>query len=243
MARFFRVNRINALAESKSGRYLAYATGEILLIFFGITLALWFSNLNEERSLREIELATLQELAENLRAHMDTVEANIARDRSSLGDCEKIVDLFDKRDPWLNEHSPIMYNCRTWTSPYMQDAAYESLRLRGTDLLSNRDVRSAIVFLYKNVYDRLLGDTDRTNWVFETAVWGPVYARYFEHRSAETVRPSDYDAVVEASEFRNALLRHMLLLEVSMADQEETLTKTRETLGQVEEEAFRLSAD
>jgi len=243
MVRFFRISRMNALVESKLGRYMAYATGEILLIFFGITLALWFSNLNEQQRLRETELATLQELAQNLRANADTIDANIARDRSSLEDCEKIVGLLDKRDPWLNEHSPIMYNCRRWTSPYLQDAAYESLRLRGTDLISNKDVKSAIVDLYENVYERLVGDTDWSQKAFETHVWGPIYARYFEHRSRETVKPSDYDTVVEASEFGNALVRHMLLLEVSMDDQEETLTKTRETLGRVEDEVFRLSTD
>ena len=232
-----------ALEESSFGRYLAYAAGEILLIFFGITLALWFSDRNEQQSFREAELATLQEMAENLRANVDTIETNITRDQSSLGDCDKMVDLLENRNPWSSEHSPVMFNCRTWSSPYLQEAAYESLRLQGSDLISNPEVRFSVISLYENVYESLRGDIDWSQRAFETSVWGPIYARYLEHRSPERVRPSDYDSFVESSEFKNALVRHMLLVEVSIGEQAETQERTRETLELVETQILRLSDD
>lgn len=188
MAKLFRASRMRALVETRFGRYLAYATGEILLIFLGITLALLFSNWNEERDLRRAELTALGEIASNLRANVGFFEENIQLDQSSLSDCEEIVELIEGRAPWSSRHSPIMYNCRTWTSPYLHDAAYESLRLRGTDLIENSDVKNSIVSLFENEYEQLYGDIDWSQKTFEAAVWGlstPVFS------SIEVRKPLD----------------------------------------------------
>jgi hypothetical protein len=234
MARLLRTARVGAIAESRLGRYLGYAAGEVFQIFIGITLALWFSNLNEQRRLRIVEEATLGEIAANLRANADIIRGNIDRDRSSLADCDAIIELIDSRIPWTGAHSLAMDNCRTWTSPYLRDAAYESLRSRGTDLISEREVRNSIINLHEYVYEYLVNDTDWSQRAFEESVWGPVFARHIEHRGPQNSRPSDYAEFVESTEFRNALARHIRLLEVSIRRQEAALNDTLETLHLIE---------
>lgn len=236
MPGFFRGKRAEAVAESSSGRYLRYAIGEIFLIFVGITLALWFNNWNDQRQLRELELATLSEIAGNLRVNIDSLQANITRDENSFLDCQQIIELLDSRKAWLDEHSSIVSSCRTWTSPFFQDAAYESLRLRGSDLISDQLVRYSIINLYENVYAFLIGDVDRMQWGFESSVWSPIYVRHMEHQGLDNVQPSNYDELAQSSEFRNALYRHMSLLDFSINAQQEALAATRETLDLVEPE-------
>jgi len=229
--RFLRTSRIQALRESRIGRYLSYAVGEVLLIFIGITLALMFSNLNEERLLRKEEIAALKDIADNLESNLFIFDGNMKKDRSSLADCEKILDLIEDRSPWLAEHSLAMWNCRTWSSPYLHSAAYEALRLGGASLISNPMVRNSIINLFDNVYEKYLGDVDEAQVGYEREIWGPVYVRYMRARNRDTVRPSDYDEFVESGEFRNALERHMYLLDVSLREQEQALmNETRATL-------------
>jgi len=49
MIKFFRKIRQNLLSEGKTGNYLKYAIGEIILVMIGILLALQINNWNEKR--------------------------------------------------------------------------------------------------------------------------------------------------------------------------------------------------
>ena len=48
MAKFFRTFRQNSMAESRIGRYLLYAVGEIILLVIGILIAVQINLRNEE---------------------------------------------------------------------------------------------------------------------------------------------------------------------------------------------------
>ena len=49
MIKFFRKIRQNLLSEGKTGKYLKYAFGEIVLVVIGILIALQINNWNEKR--------------------------------------------------------------------------------------------------------------------------------------------------------------------------------------------------
>jgi hypothetical protein len=50
------------MSENKSGKYLKYAIGEIVLVVIGILIALSINNWNEEKKNKRIEASILQEL-------------------------------------------------------------------------------------------------------------------------------------------------------------------------------------
>jgi len=49
MLKSFRKIRQNFLSEGKTGKYLKYAIGEIILVVIGILIALQINNWNEEK--------------------------------------------------------------------------------------------------------------------------------------------------------------------------------------------------
>ncbi|MBT8376350.1 MAG: hypothetical protein KJO22_05740 [Bacteroidia bacterium] len=51
MIKFFRHIRFNLMSQNKTGKYLKYAIGEIILVVIGILIALQINNWNEERKL------------------------------------------------------------------------------------------------------------------------------------------------------------------------------------------------
>lgn len=68
MIKFFRRIRKNLLAEGKTGKYLKYAAGEIVLVVIGILIALQINNWNENR----ISLKHEKDLLINLKEDLDS---------------------------------------------------------------------------------------------------------------------------------------------------------------------------
>jgi hypothetical protein len=66
MLRFFRQIRQRLLTNSRFGKYLLYAVGEILLVVIGILIALQVDNINEVKKDRKKELAYLQRFQNDL---------------------------------------------------------------------------------------------------------------------------------------------------------------------------------
>jgi len=76
MINFFRKKRKNFVTDSKMGKYIKYALGEILLVMIGILLALQVSNWNKERISKDKEQLLLSALHEEFlenRMQLDTV--------------------------------------------------------------------------------------------------------------------------------------------------------------------------
>lgn len=74
MIKFFRKIRQNLLSEGKTGKYLKYAVGEIILVVFGILIALQINNWNEGRKQFRKSKALLEEFKRDLAR--DTIENN-----------------------------------------------------------------------------------------------------------------------------------------------------------------------
>ena len=60
--------------EKKSGKYLKYAIGEIVLVVIGILIALSINNWNEERKLKQLQIAYLNRLINDLDHDLMTIE-------------------------------------------------------------------------------------------------------------------------------------------------------------------------
>ena len=69
MIKFFRKIRQKLLLEGNTRRYFKYAIGEIILVVFGILIALWLNNLNQEKvnaqERKNLKLELKAELSEN----------------------------------------------------------------------------------------------------------------------------------------------------------------------------------
>ncbi len=89
MIKFFRQIRFNLMSENKTGKYLKYAIGEIVLVVIGILIALSINNWNQERNLqkkRDNLIASLledfeynsienQKINEGLKGQLTTMDA------------------------------------------------------------------------------------------------------------------------------------------------------------------------
>jgi len=74
MIKFFRQIRQNLLSEDKTGKYLKYATGEIVLVVIGILIALQLNNANEKSKLNLQGKIYTQSLIAELKSDLQILE-------------------------------------------------------------------------------------------------------------------------------------------------------------------------
>ena len=112
MFKFSRHIRQNLLMTNKTGKYLKYAIGEIILVMIGILLALQVSHWNNESADRKLEKRYLSELILDL--HTDSLVIARAKKSSDLQASTKIKLLGYYKEQKIKEDSLIYYFDEQW---------------------------------------------------------------------------------------------------------------------------------
>ncbi|MDH3697048.1 MAG: DUF6090 family protein [Flavobacteriaceae bacterium] len=77
MLKFFNKIRYDLISENKTGKYLKYAIGEIILVMIGILLALQVNDWNENQLDKEREQVVLTQLKVEFKANLKQLEAKM----------------------------------------------------------------------------------------------------------------------------------------------------------------------
>jgi hypothetical protein len=103
MIKFFRKIRRNLLSKGKTGKYLKYAIGEIVLVVIGILIALSINNWNEYRKETNFEQKILKELKSDFSYNKSELNRNIIKATVLAHNCDSLLALFnlpkDEVDP------------------------------------------------------------------------------------------------------------------------------------------------
>jgi hypothetical protein len=86
------------MSENKTGKYLKYAIGEIVLVMIGILLALQVNNWNEGRKDRMKEQVLLKQLKEDYQANLIQLEEKMATRDKILISAVHLLKAFDQPD-------------------------------------------------------------------------------------------------------------------------------------------------
>ncbi|PWH83957.1 hypothetical protein DIS18_05245 [Algibacter marinivivus] len=98
MIKFFRKIRQNLLMENKTGKYLKYAIGEIILVIIGILIALSINNWNTNRKLKSEEQNLLKDLRVEVKNNIDVLSTAINEHEKSYAVAQEFKSLFKDRD-------------------------------------------------------------------------------------------------------------------------------------------------
>ena len=142
------------MGENKTGKYLKYAIGEILLVMIGILLALQVNNWNESRLERKEEIQVLKEvksaLVYDLKNAFPSLK-NRAVSRSNLA-----IDLLEtiRTGKDLNDSINFIFLAggETFRPSY---TAYKALESKGIDIIKNDSIKFGIIQIYDSDYVNL----------------------------------------------------------------------------------------
>ena len=156
MINFLRRIRRNLINENKPSIYLIYAIGEVVLVVFGILIALQIDNWNENQKLLRLENEILGEIKHGLESDYETVSRAIEEHLLFINSQNIIVDWIDRKYPFHDSLVPHFTHTFYTTLFLPNDAQFESLKQFGIRNISNKELSDRLSHLYDYLYEDIL---------------------------------------------------------------------------------------
>ena len=198
MIKFFRRIRQNLLSEGKTGKYLKYAIGEIILVVIGILIAVQINNWNENQRLKTQELKILLDFRESL-------DADAIYRSSSTKVYNKARKSMDFLIAYIESHLPYTDSLKyhfgniaiDWGLSY-DFSTYEALKSKDLNLISNAELRSDIISYYRyaenlatNFTNRYSENLDNASRTIFSKHFNQMWTSRIENHQSEMI-PNDY---------------------------------------------------
>jgi len=227
--------RESSIRSHRVLRYIAYAAGEIFLIFVGITLAIAFENSNDQRRTRALELEILGSVQQNLEANLEELDRNISEDSEAVRLLDPILAHMRDARPWDDSLEEPLARAIVWSSPYFATSGYENLKQLGLHLVSDSGTRDQLVHLFENTYTRLIGDFDGAQWQFYGNVMLPIRNRELDRiepsRDGAPLHVRDYEGALERGELLAMLSEHQYAMIIGLRARQQAREETEAVLA------------
>ena len=92
MIKFFRKIRQNLLSEGKTGKYIKYAIGEIILVVIGILIAVQINDWNNNRIEKKSDYQLIEALITDLKSKDREILSDLEYGKSLITNTDKMVD-------------------------------------------------------------------------------------------------------------------------------------------------------
>ena len=159
MIKFFRKIRYDLMEKNKTGKYLKYAIGEIVLVVLGILIALSINNWNQSRKQDVAENEFLQGIKTDLKKDKEYINLVIQLQKPKI----EVFDLLNNELPKLYNENQIAVDSlfkiyftsqRTF---YPISGSFQSA-VSGNEINSYKDkvISSSLIKLYNTTYERLI---------------------------------------------------------------------------------------
>ena len=170
MLRFFRHIRKQLMEQNKIRTYFFYAAGEILLVVIGILIALQVNNLNENRKAQTFEQEILYLIDQNLQRDSVRLAEVLFESEQAIEYTDRLIaevalqNYSDSLNYWMGK----IISFQRFKS---QSSAFEVLKARGIEAISNKELQLALIAYYDEnlfgVYQSLadVENSFNTDWI------------------------------------------------------------------------------
>ena len=149
MIPFFRKIRKKMADDNRPLKYMRYAIGEIVLVVIGILIALQINTWKNDVNTRKLELSTLNELINALSQDTLTINSYLSHLTRKKEVTRNLLEHLAKKKPYntsLDNQFMIAYTQSGYKS--FNISAFDLLKERGLDILSNENLRRNISHHY-----------------------------------------------------------------------------------------------
>ncbi len=205
MIKFFRRIRYNLMEQNKTGRYLKYAVGEIILVVIGILIALQINNWNEERKANIELVKVLSEVRSNLIIDSLKIrQIRIMKAEDIVIQNTVIRALESKNIPYdsIEHHLARVMLARRIV---LVDNGYQLLKKFGLERLEDEKLRNELISYYTTSIKSIYDDTEDDDFEFRTVFLPYIRSHFLDWRWNDLGVPADYEHLKSDQYFLTSL--------------------------------------
>lgn len=154
MIKIFRHIRMQLLSEGKTGKYLKYAIGEIILVVIGILIALSINSWNENRKEKELEQNYYCLLLDDIKQDKQQVETLKSLVKERINSSNKAISEIQKENAdatevGINLRLAIRMGKRTFQP---NDASFQDIKSSGNlSIIKDKHILKQLNKYFRNV--------------------------------------------------------------------------------------------
>lgn len=187
---------------------------ELVLIFVGITAALWFDNLKQGREMRALETSILRELETALTSDTADLNFNVRSTARAIQSIDTVLARLSSLAPYDSTMAGHFGRAVVPTNFIPNAAAYEYLKSQGLGTLSNDALRRQVTRYYE-VQTQALTRIEElfVNRHWDDAVKPEMMQKFQYHFLFEPAVPHDYRALTQDRQYQTVLTTTRGILE------------------------------
>lgn len=184
------------MSENKTGKYIKYAIGEIILVMIGILLALQVNNWNENRKEAIAIKNVLIEIREDLINDKTELESKIQLRTEDFEAQNKLVELLEKKSEFNENIQSYLGHIILFRPVYSASKGYELLKEMNLGNLNDKELRVMLTRYYERNIPEVHQENTDDRFEFET-FWLPYVRKHFiEWEFGNYAIPEDYTQIV-----------------------------------------------
>lgn len=157
MIKFFKKIRYDLMEKNKTGKYLKYAIGEIVLVVIGILIALQLNNLNELRKQKLVEIEILKGIRNDILQDTIDINSNIRAYNLNSNRYDYLLDEFiNKKKQGKNTKHILLELTLSDRTLILYNSHFQEAKVKGLSIISNIILKEKISRLYEWHYKNLL---------------------------------------------------------------------------------------
>ncbi|MCO4822155.1 MAG: hypothetical protein KC469_08810 [Flavobacteriaceae bacterium] len=152
MIKFFRRIRYDLMEKNKTGKYLKYAIGEIILVVIGILIALSINNWNETKKQEQRAIIYANKIINDIETDLKNVDSLVVIGQRNIKEIENYFNYFENQDPV--DISALIDSCSHVIKDVMRKYRYtpnnhtfKDMQASGNSTLLSEDQKQALVTL------------------------------------------------------------------------------------------------
>lgn len=233
MIKYFRLIRRKLWSENKFKKYLLYAVGEIILVMIGILLALQVNNWNDQRKNNNAEQKLLAAIRLDLLNNKDRLKEHIYLENRTINQAHWIINHLDNREPYSPGLDSVFSQAIYSPDIVIAKTGYESLKLKGVDIIRDEILKQKTIYLFDVVYTDLIAGTVRLEDLFWPTSVLPMIHKHFRRVDTDQtmkLKPTNYQALLEDETYKNMIMNRVHFRKLALDLKEQALDKTQELL-------------
>jgi hypothetical protein len=204
------------MEKNKTGKYLKYAIGEIILVVIGILVALSINNWNELRKRDLLETFVLKELKKNLTDDIYDMDLNIDLHKKAIVSSKIISKVIESQLPFHDSLASHFSKIPIVPNFLETRTAYDNMKSAGTSLIKTDSLRDKIIALYERDYVFLNRFVEKENSNFLQDLHG-LYRTEFRHLEIfGKSYPVNFEKLVKNQEYINYVNHQITFCEFTL---------------------------